>query len=60
MMWSGAHLIFANGGDRGIDNTPEIEKFGDHPRVSFAFDVGGDKAESSSNLLKRWVSKCGS
>jgi len=57
-MWSGAHLIFANGGDRGIDNTPEIEKFGEHPRVSFAFDVGGDKAESSSKLLEKWVSKC--
>ena len=59
-MWPGAYIIFANGGDRGIDNTPEIEKFGDHPRVSFAFDVGGDKAESSSKLLERWVSKCGS
>jgi cytidyltransferase-like protein len=57
-MWSGAHLIFANGGDRGIENTPEIEKFGEHPRVSFAFGVGGDKAESSSKLLERWVSKC--
>jgi D-beta-D-heptose 7-phosphate kinase/D-beta-D-heptose 1-phosphate adenosyltransferase len=54
-MWSGAHLIFANGGDRGIDNTPEIEKFGEHPRVSFAFGVGGDKAASSSKLLARWV-----
>jgi D-beta-D-heptose 7-phosphate kinase/D-beta-D-heptose 1-phosphate adenosyltransferase len=59
-MWSGAHIIFANGGDRDMDNTPEIEKFGEHPRVSFSFGVGGDKVESSSNLLKRWVSKCGS
>jgi D-beta-D-heptose 7-phosphate kinase/D-beta-D-heptose 1-phosphate adenosyltransferase len=57
-MWSGARIIFANGGDRGVENTPEATRFGDHPRVSFAFDVGGDKAESSSKLLKRWVSKC--
>ena len=57
-MWPGAHVIFANGGDRTFENIPEAKKFGDHLGVSFAFDVGGDKAESSSKLLKRWVSKC--
>jgi cytidyltransferase-like protein len=57
-MWPSAHVIFANGGDRGIENTPEGEMFGDHQRVSFAFDVGGSKVESSSKLLERWVSKC--
>ena len=53
-MWPGAYVIFANGGDRGIENTPEADKFSGHPRVSFAFGVGGMKTNSSSELLKRW------
>lgn len=48
------HLVFANGGDRGKDNIPEIptcQKF----KIDLAFGVGGDyKANSSSWILKKW------
>ena len=45
--------IFANGGDRGKDNIPEMSVNND--RVSFAFSVGGDdKKNSSSWILKEW------
>jgi D-beta-D-heptose 7-phosphate kinase/D-beta-D-heptose 1-phosphate adenosyltransferase len=53
-MWPKDKVIFANGGDRGIENTPEADKFSGHRRVSFAFGVGGMKTNSSSELLKRW------
>tara|TARA_B100000131_G_scaffold204919_1_gene197017 strand:- start:1193 stop:1624 length:432 start_codon:yes stop_codon:yes gene_type:complete len=50
-----SHVIFANGGDRTKDNIPEIETFGDDPRVSFEFGVGGDyKKNSSSWILENW------
>lgn len=50
-------IIFANGGDRGKDNTPEQTKYQDHPLVSFAFGVGGEeKLNSSSVILKNWSS----
>ena len=46
-------IIFANGGDRGKDNIPEMSV--DNARVSFAFSVGGDdKKNSSSWILKAW------
>jgi len=46
-------VIFANGGDRGKDNIPEMSVNND--RVSFAFSVGGDdKKNSSSWILKEW------
>lgn len=46
-------IIFANGGDRTIDNIPEMDVFDD--RLTFKFGVGGtDKAAASSNLLKAW------
>ena len=35
-------VIFANGGDRGKANTPEVDKYGDHPCVEFAWGIGGD------------------
>ena len=48
------HLVFANGGDRGKDNIPEIstcQKF----QIDLVFGVGGDyKANSSSWILKNW------
>jgi D-beta-D-heptose 7-phosphate kinase/D-beta-D-heptose 1-phosphate adenosyltransferase len=48
-----AHIIFANGGDRGKDNIPEMAFESD--RVSFAFGIGGnDKKNSSSWILKNW------
>ncbi len=46
-------IIFANGGDRIIKNTPEIKlckKLG----IETAFNVGGGKTQSSSKLLKQW------
>lgn len=45
--------IFANGGDRVSDNTPEVDvcrKMG----IEMVFNVGGKKLQSSSNLLKKW------
>jgi D-beta-D-heptose 7-phosphate kinase/D-beta-D-heptose 1-phosphate adenosyltransferase len=56
-MWSGARVIFANGGDRGENNTPEFEKYNRNPRVNFAFNVGGGKMQSSSDLLARWENR---
>ncbi len=44
--------IFANGGDRKADNIPEYElcqKLG----IEMVFNVGGEKAQSSSELVKR-------
>ena len=46
-------IIFANGGDRGRDNIPEMDLQSD--RVAFVFGVGGnDKKNSSSWILKEW------
>jgi cytidyltransferase-like protein len=46
-----AEIIFANGGDRGRDNIPEMSVEG----IEFVFSVGGDnKANSSSWILKQW------
>ena len=51
--YPGAHVIFANGGDRTKDNIPEMI-FDD---VEFAFGVGGfNKANSSSWILQEWKS----
>ena len=48
-------VVFANGGDRTKDNIPEIETFGDDPRVGFEFGVGGNnKKNSSSWILKNY------
>ena len=44
-------VIFANGGDRGKDNTPEVDKYGDHPRVEFAWGIGGDDKMNSSSWI---------
>lgn len=51
----GQTIVFANGGDRGTDNTPEQRIYGDDPQVEFVFGVGGeDKRNSSSWILKNW------
>lgn len=45
--------IFANGGDRKQDNTPEVEicsRLG----IDMAFNVGGGKMRSSSELLQKY------
>lgn len=50
-MYPASKIIFANGGDRGQGNIPEMEVDG----IGFAFSVGGnDKKNSSSWILKRW------
>ncbi|MDA9195462.1 adenylyltransferase/cytidyltransferase family protein [Gammaproteobacteria bacterium] len=44
-------ILFANGGDRNIENIPEMSVQG----VKFLFGVGGDdKKNSSSWILKKW------
>ncbi len=48
-------IIFANGGDRGSKNTPEMDKFTSNDNVIFEFGVGGDfKMNSSSWILNSW------
>ena len=48
-------IIFANGGDRGSKNTPEMDKFASNDNVIFEFGVGGDfKMNSSSWILNSW------
>lgn len=45
------HLIFANGGDRKADNIPEYQLC-DKLNIEMVFNVGGEKAQSSSELTK--------
>jgi D-beta-D-heptose 7-phosphate kinase/D-beta-D-heptose 1-phosphate adenosyltransferase len=45
-------IIFANGGDRTAENVPEMSV----PGIEFKFYVGGEKSNSSSEILKRWMS----
>lgn len=52
-----ANLVFANGGDRGKDNIPEVPTCKEC-HVDLAFGVGGDnKANSSSWILEKWYQK---
>ena len=44
-------VIFANGGDRGKGNTPETDKYDDHPNVEFAWGIGGDDKMNSSSWI---------
>ena len=46
------NILFANGGDRTVDNIPEMVE--DHRGINFVFGVGGDKKNSSSLILKKW------
>jgi D-beta-D-heptose 7-phosphate kinase/D-beta-D-heptose 1-phosphate adenosyltransferase len=51
--YSDAELIFANGGDRTVDNIPEMDVV--DPKLRFEFAVGGtDKKNSSSWILEEW------
>lgn len=51
--WGNSEIVFANGGDRGKDNIPEMTV--SDPRLTFEFSVGGDdKKNSSSWILKEW------
>ena len=46
-------IIFANGGDRTLNNIPEMDIIDDN--LEFVFGVGGeDKANSSSWILDEW------
>ena len=48
-------VIFANGGDRHNENTPEYDMYNEDPRVVFRWGVGGlGKKQSSSWILKKW------
>ena len=48
-------IIFANGGDRGKDNIPEVRIYGDDPNIIFEYGIGGDfKKNSSSWILQEW------
>ena len=49
-------IIFANGGDRQEDNTPELNTFENDDRVLFVWGVGGNtKQNSSSWILNDYV-----
>ena len=48
--------IFANGGDRKNDNTPEVQ-YCEHKGIQMAFNVGGGKVESSSELVNKAMSR---
>lgn len=51
-------VIFANGGDRGKENTPEVLAFKENKRVQFIYGVGGDnKKNSSSWMLSHYTEK---
>lgn len=46
-------IIFANGGDRTLNNIPEMDIIDDN--IEFVFGVGGeDKTNSSSWILQEW------
>jgi hypothetical protein len=47
-------VVFCNGGDRGEINTPEYNVFVNDNDVSFKFNIGGSKTNSSSKILDRW------
>ena len=44
-------VVFCNGGDRGKTNTPEVDKYGENPRVQFEFGIGGDDKMNSSSWI---------
>jgi len=48
--------IFANGGDRTSENIPEI-KVCQEINCKMVFNVGGEKIQSSSSLLKKFLEK---
>ena len=51
-------VIFANGGDRGKSNCPELDLYKDEKRVKWEFGVGGiDKINSSSWLITDFIEK---
>lgn len=54
-IFSSSYIVFCNGGDRALDNTPEFNHFDGDSRFLFEFGVGGSyKYASSSELLENW------
>lgn len=52
-LYPNAEIIFANGGDRTVENIPEMDIT--DGRLEFVFGVGGDdKKNSSSWILSEW------
>ena len=51
-------IYFANGGDRTLENTPELKRYALDPRVEFVWSVGGNnKLNSSSWILDKYYQK---
>ena len=51
-------VVFCHGGDRAKTNTPEVDKYGEDPRVEFQFGIGGnDKKNSSSWILRGYFDR---
>jgi cytidyltransferase-like protein len=49
-------VIFANGGDRQKDNTPELIQYGDNNDVEFLYGIGGsNKINSSSWMIDTFI-----
>ena len=46
-------LYFANGGDRTSENTPEVQ-FCNYSKIDVLWNIGGEKVQSSRELLKKW------
>jgi cytidyltransferase-like protein len=52
-LFASDHLIFAKGGDRTAENTPEKAFCMTHD-IHVLYGVGGAKSNSSSDLLRAW------
>ena len=52
-LYKNRNIIFVNGGDRINDNTPEV-KYCEENNIALKFNVGGEKVNSSSNILAEW------
>ena len=50
--WDFDNMIFANGGDRRKNNSPE-EAYCSWRKIKTVYNVGGEKTQSSSNLIDR-------
>ena len=50
---SSYHICFGNGGDRTNDTTPEVNYCIEN-NIEMLWGVGGNKIQSSSDLLKNW------
>ena len=48
------NIFFGNGGDRTNKTTPELE-FCNKNSIEMIWGLGGDKIQSSSDLLGKWV-----